>query len=64
MNIEDGVAKGSARSVGHFSIFDAMSSCKDLFTKFGGHEQAAGVSMPQENVEAFTERVNAYAQAI
>ncbi len=64
LNIEDGVAKGSARSVGHFSIFDAMSSCKDLFMKFGGHEQAAGVSMPQENVDAFTERVNAYAQAV
>lgn len=64
LNIEDGVAKGSARSVGHFSIFDAMSSCKDLFSKFGGHEQAAGVSMPEENVAAFTERVNEFAKAI
>lgn len=64
LNIEEGVAKGSARSVGHFSIFDAMSSCKDLFTKFGGHEQAAGVSLPEENVDAFVERVNVFAKKI
>lgn len=64
LNIEDGLAKGSARSVGKFSIFDAMSACKDLFSKFGGHEQAAGVSMPEENVTAFTKRVNDYAQKL
>lgn len=64
LNIEDGVAKGSARSVGHFSIFDAMSSCKDLFTKFGGHEQAAGVSLPEENVDSFVRRVNDFAKNI
>jgi len=64
LNIEDGVAKGSARSVGHFSIFDAMSSCKDLFTKFGGHAQAAGVSLPEANVETFRNRVNEFARKI
>ena len=64
LNIEDGVAKGSARSVGRFSIFDAMSSCKDLFTKFGGHAQAAGVSLPEANVSDFRLRVNAFAKEI
>lgn len=64
LNIEDGIAKGSARSVGKFSIFDAMNACKDLFNKFGGHEQAAGVSMPEDNVIAFTKRVNEYAHKI
>lgn len=64
LNIEEGVAKGSARSVGQFSIFDAMSSCKDLFTKFGGHAQAAGVSLPEENVETFRQRVNTFAKNI
>ncbi len=63
LNVEDGVAKGSARSVGKFSIFDAMSSCKALFSKFGGHEQAAGVSMPMENVDDFVKQVNDYARA-
>jgi len=55
------VAKGSARSVGDFNVFKAMDHCKDLFDKFGGHKQAAGVSLKSENVSAFDEKINAYA---
>lgn len=62
LNIEEGVAKGSARSVGSFSIFDAMDDSRDLFMKFGGHEQAAGVSMAEGNVAEFRERVNDFAK--
>lgn len=62
LNIEEGMAKGSARSVGSFSIFDAMNASKALFHKFGGHKAAAGVSLPAENVSRFKEAINAYGQ--
>lgn len=55
------LAKGSGRSIEGFSLFDAISSCSDLFLKFGGHPMAAGVSMLPENIPAFRERINAYA---
>lgn len=59
--IEDGVASGSARSVDGFSIFDALSSAKDVLTKFGGHEMAAGMSLEAKRVNVLKERVNSYA---
>lgn len=58
---EDGIAVGSARSVGEFSLYDAISACSDLLTRFGGHAQAAGVSLKMENVDAFRVAINEYA---
>lgn len=58
LGIEDGVGKGSARSISGFSLFDSMSKCRDLFIKFGGHEQAAGLSMKVENIEKFRKQIN------
>ena len=49
---EDGV-KGSGRSIEAYHMYEKMSECKELYTKYGGHKLAAGVSMPEENVEAF-----------
>ncbi len=63
LNVEDGVAKGSARSVGSFSIFEALNSCKDLFNKFGGHDQAAGLSLDASNIEELRIRINEYANS-
>lgn len=60
---DDGAARGSCRSVDGFNIFDAVCSCKDLFTTFGGHEQAAGFSMVERDIEALNERINVYAAA-
>ncbi len=59
--IEDGVATGSARSIKGFDLFKAMSECKDLMMKFGGHEQAAGLTMAEENIQDLRERINAIA---
>lgn len=56
---EEGV-KGSGRSIEAYHMYDKMSECKELFTKYGGHKMAAGVSMPEENVEAFREYLNAH----
>ena len=53
--------KGSGRSIKGFPLFDAIASCSDLLTSFGGHELAAGVSLTTENVEEFRRRINAWA---
>lgn len=55
---EEGV-KGSGRSIEAYSMFEEMSKCKELFTKYGGHPMAAGVSMPENHVELFRKQINA-----
>ncbi|MCZ6528386.1 MAG: single-stranded-DNA-specific exonuclease RecJ [Candidatus Dadabacteria bacterium] len=52
---EDGVGKGSGRSLEGINIYAALSECRELFLQFGGHEQAAGLSIREENVEKFRE---------
>ena len=54
---EEGV-KGSGRSIEAYHMYDKMSECKELYTKYGGHKMAAGVSMPEDNVEAFRDYLN------
>ncbi|MBD5451306.1 MAG: single-stranded-DNA-specific exonuclease RecJ [Lachnospiraceae bacterium] len=56
-NAEDGV-KGSGRSIEAFHMYDEMTKCKELFTKYGGHKLAAGLSLPKENVELFRKALN------
>ena len=57
-------AKGSGRSVEGFSLFEAICSCAELFTKFGGHPMAAGLSMPTKNVAVFRKAINDYAASL
>ena len=45
--------KGSARSISGINVYDALSECEDVLTQFGGHDYAAGMSLPEDNVEAF-----------
>ncbi|MCX2744908.1 single-stranded-DNA-specific exonuclease RecJ [Mangrovivirga sp. M17] len=52
----DGEATGSARSVPGFDIYEAISECKDLLSKFGGHKYAAGLSLPVESIDEFRQR--------
>lgn len=54
---ETGV-KGSGRSIEAYDMFAEMNRCRELFTKFGGHKLAAGLSLEEENVEAFRKRIN------
>lgn len=58
---EDGV-KGSGRSIDAYHMYDKMSECKELYTKYGGHKLAAGVSMPEENVEKFRDYLNTHCE--
>lgn len=55
---EDGV-KGSGRSIEGYDMFAQMCRCRALFTKFGGHKLAAGLSLEEENVQRFRETINA-----
>lgn len=52
---EEGV-KGSGRSTENYSMYENMCGCAELFTKFGGHPMAAGLSLPEENVENSAEK--------
>jgi len=54
---EDG-AKGSGRSIESYNMFEALSECKELFTRFGGHAMAAGFSLPVENIDKLRARLN------
>ena len=54
---EEGV-KGSARSIEGYHIYEEMTKCSSFFTKYGGHKMAAGLSMPEENLEQFRKEIN------
>lgn len=60
LNVEDGMAKGSARSIQGISIFEILSTFKHFFDKFGGHEQAAGLSFKSENIQLLKEALKEY----
>lgn len=59
---EKGTGKGSGRSIKDFHLFLALESCRDLFEEFGGHEQAAGLTLREENLSLFRSRINTYAK--
>lgn len=62
ISVDGKEATGSARSFGEFSLFKALTSCSSLLTKYGGHKQAAGFSLPTENIEGFSREINRYAR--
>ena len=61
LSVEDGMAYGSARSVGEFHLLNALDSCSDLFEQFGGHAVAAGMTLKESNIEKLREGLNEYA---
>ena len=56
--IDGDEAKGSGRSVNGFNLFGALENCSDLLEKFGGHELAAGLTIKEENIEKFRQKIN------
>lgn len=54
----DGVAKGSARSITNFNIYEALRKCEDLLIHFGGHEAAAGLAIDIDKLDMFREKFN------
>lgn len=54
----DGVAKGSARSIPGFNIYEAIEKCEDLIIQFGGHKAAAGLEIEIDKIDEFKSRFN------
>ena len=57
----DGTARGSARSVEGFNIYEAISSCSADLIRFGGHPQAAGITLNESKINDFRQHINDYA---
>lgn len=55
-------AHGSGRSISAFHLLNALESCHDLFTRFGGHAHAVGFALPSASVPELKQRLNSYAQ--
>ena len=51
-------AKGSGRSIEAYPMYDRMKACEELYIKWGGHPMAAGLSMKEEDIDTFRERIN------
>lgn len=61
-SLSDGVAKGSCRSIPALNIYDAIASASDLIIQFGGHRQAAGLTMDAKNIPEFRDRFRKYVE--
>ena len=64
MTTVDGVAKGSARSVAGFDIYQALRRCEDKLVQFGGHKYAAGLSVEIDRLDEFKEAFNLVAKEL
>lgn len=62
-NREDGFSRGSARSIEGFSMFDALTACSEHLVMYGGHAQAAGLTLKTEDLDAFMSALTEYAYA-
>lgn len=60
ISTNEGNAKGSCRSIPALNLYEAIASQEHLLTQFGGHHQAAGLTLPAANVEAFTKGFKEY----
>ncbi|MCF7809864.1 single-stranded-DNA-specific exonuclease RecJ [bacterium] len=58
ISIENGIGKGSARSIPNFDLYGALKSCSDLLLQFGGHKYAAGLTIEAEKIPEFRNRFN------
>jgi single-stranded-DNA-specific exonuclease len=64
LSIDGDLAHGSCRSIPDFDMLGALERCADLFVKFGGHRQAAGLTMEAARVPEFRQRINAWADEV
>ncbi len=62
ISVEDGIGKGSGRSIKGLNIMEALNYCKDLLIRYGGHELAAGLTVSADKIDEFRERINEFAR--
>ncbi|MEM1485938.1 single-stranded-DNA-specific exonuclease RecJ [Oscillospiraceae bacterium PP1C4] len=61
LSVDGDTARGSGRSVEGFSIIDAINACSQYLVRYGGHDQAAGLTVQMENLEPFIDAINGWA---
>lgn len=61
VSLDEGMGKGSGRSIPEFNLFEALAECGGPLESFGGHSQAAGIQIKYDNVELFRAALNTYA---
>jgi len=61
ISVEKGVGRGSGRSIKGFHLFNALRSCESVLDEFGGHEQAAGLTVQEKNIPFLREKINVFA---
>lgn len=54
ISLKDGIGKGSGRSIADFNIYEGLKKCESLLLSYGGHRYAAGISIREEDIKAFT----------
>lgn len=64
ISITGNEGKGSGRSIGSFSLFDALTHCGELLSQFGGHSLAAGLTIEKDQIPEFRKQINQYADSI
>lgn len=64
ISIEGNEGRGSARSISTFNMYENLNRCKELFVKFGGHSQAAGITIEKGNIDELRKRINNIADEI
>ena len=62
VSVEESVAYGSGRSIDGFHLLNALESCADLFTRFGGHAFAVGFALPADKLPELKRRLRLYAE--
>jgi len=60
-SIDGDIAHGSGRSIEAYHLLDGLTTCADLFEKFGGHSHAAGITIRPERIDQFRQRLNQHA---
>lgn len=64
ISVENGLGKGSGRSIKNFHLLDALKHCSEHLRKFGGHAHAAGLSIEEILIPSFREKINKYAESV
>jgi single-stranded-DNA-specific exonuclease len=64
LSVDNGIAHGSARSIGNFHLLTALDSCGDLFEQYGGHAAAAGMQIKTDNIDALKVKLDEHARSI
>ncbi len=62
ISLNDGVGRGSGRSIKNFHLLNALSECKEFLNVFGGHSHAVGLGIDQDNLDDFKTKINLFVQ--